>query len=232
MKRRGWTLLVGVLAIAPAGCMTVLKMPPHSPEQLKGVSGITTSVEIEVWESRAKRENVRMSEWSAEAREHVIAAVAKTFSTEGGVVTVSDARPSVPWHPDTYATVDPQFTIPDCELAGDAAGPEARLEVVAIQTVRSGGQRAFMSAAGSIYPPAWLFMPFAPSFWAGYYYGAGVTAVRFCLFQPGTSVPAWAYGEWFHGGLDLRNPTNAQQLVQRAHEHYRAALAKRRGALR
>jgi len=75
-------------------------------------------------------------------------------------------------------------------------------------------------------------MPLAPSLWAGYSFGAGATAVRFCLFQTGTSAPAWAYAEWFHGGLDLRNPTNIQGLVGRAQEHYRAALTKRREPLR
>lgn len=229
MKQCGWTLLIGVLAATGvAGCMTAVKMPPYSPELLTGVSGFIIAVDIEVWETRFREKN---GKWSVEAREHLIAALAKTFSTDEGVVTVSDALPPVPWHrdPEIGSQVLPRFTIPDCTLAADAVSAKARLEVVAIQTVRSWARwpMAFFYA-----PESLLIMPFAPTWAAGFWLGAGVTAIRFCLFQPGTTGAAWAYGEWFHGGLDLRNPANVEQLVQRAHEHYRAALAKHGGTPR
>jgi hypothetical protein len=229
MNRRVSILIVGFVAILSTGCQTVLKIPPYAPQRLGGVSRIVASVEIEVWEVLSKHGSTRMDEWSAQARENVIASVAKSFSAEGEV-TVNDTRPPVPWHPGTYAMVKPHFTVPDCGLAGDRASAEAHLlEVTAIQTVKGAGLQAAAAAAGLLDPAAWLIAPFAPTVWAGYFYGGGVTAVRFCFSQPGSSVPAWAYAEWFHGGLDLRDPANTQQLVERAHQHYRAALAKRGG---
>ena len=229
LSRHSTAVLVALFA---AGCGSGIKMPAYSPEQLTGISEITITVEIEVWEARAKTahpmgfmqsDSVSMPEWSAEAREHVITAVAKSFSNEGLVVTVRDVRPRVPWLPDVYATVSP-IEMPTCGLFRYDA--EAHLEVVAIQVVKSTGLRAQSWVVG-LWPPSLVVAPLNPSGYAGYFFGAGHTEVRFCLFQPGISGPAWAYAERFFGGLDLRDPTNARQLAERAHEHYRAAVAKR-----
>ena len=209
--------------------MMAPKLPPHDPARLRSVSEIKLAVRIDLWRFPFWEGHTRMGafvpEWSAEARDQVIGAVAKTFATDGLVVRHSDARLPVPWRPGRHALVEP-LAIPDCEAREDAAATSARLEVVAIQTVKTAGQRVFSVIASLIDPAFWLMLPVMPIWLTAHAVGAGNTAIRFCLYEAGSPAPAWAYGEWDHGGLDLRDPANVEQLVGRALEHYRAALAK------
>ena len=229
MKRCAWTLLMAALAIANAGCMTEPKLPPHDPERLERLSEINVAVEVGIWEfpffEIQSRTGTYKHEWSVQAQDQMMATVAKAFATDGPIVTPSDVRTHVPWRPARHALVDPN-SVPDCMLTENAVVP--RLEVGAIQTVKTTGERVFGAMVGTLHPLSWVMAPFIPTQWAGYFFGSGLTAVRFCLFEHGTSAPTWVYAEWFHGGLDLRDPANLEQLVSRAREHYRAALAKKK----
>lgn len=230
-----WRSWIAVMAIAPAGCMTV---PAYDPQQLGSVSEINVAVQIDVWSHGDEMDLAELfvnpltssivPEWSAAARDQVIATIAKTFASEGLAVTLSDARPLVPWHAaNTFLHAVQPYSIPGCGSPEDVAPGVARLEVVAIQTVKTPSARAadistFALVGGFVMMAA----PHALPHIFGGFFGAGVTAVRFCLFQAGSSKPAWAYEEWFHGGFDLRDPAKVKQLVDRAREHYRAALSK------
>jgi len=229
MKWRSW---VAVMAIVAAGC-TTLQLPPHDPERLAGVSEIDIAVQIDVFSADKLK---LMPEWSAAARGHMIASVAKRFSSEGFAVTLSDARPQIPWHlTKKIPSVEPYFEIPGCESPVDAAPATARLEVVAIQTVKSPLLQTASIGLGLMVA---VFIPYgpygygpnshipSPPLFYGHFFGAGVSAVRFCLFEAGNSAPAWAYAEWVHAGFDLRDPAKVERLVGRVLEHYRGARSR------
>lgn len=226
MRWRNWTVLLAVLAVAAAGCTSFApKVPPHDSSRLGNVSQIDIAVQINVYEYPGSL----MPEWSTEARGRMIATLASTFSANGFVVTLNDVLPEVPWSLQLHGVVQPrQFETVECKLIGHAPITAARLEVVGIQIVKSAGARLQDSATGLVglvFPPAWIMWLYPP-LW-GAVFGPGETAIRFCLFEPGTAEPVWAYVEWFHAGLDLRDSENVEELIKRVQEHYRAALAKK-----
>ena len=209
---------VAIFATALTACMTVPKMPQYQPAGQKRISAAKLAVDVAVSKGM---ENADMPEWANKARDQLIAATAKAFSTDGLLLTPDESRPSVPWKPAEHGLVEPHFTLPNCHRR--ARDQTAWLEVVAIQSVKDARQRVTYGIAGVIHPWAWLMYPLVPTYIAGSAFGSGVTAVRFCLFSDEGLEPVWAYGEWFHAGLDLRDAGNVERLLTRALEHYRAA---------
>ena len=212
------TRLTAVIAAAfLAGCHLVLDMPAYDPSRLKSIRTIELAVGVEARETFMAG-NASKPEWAAQARTNLTASIVSAFSTDGYVIKMSEAVPAVPWYTNgNYPDVYPKFTIPNCELAVPHA--ESLLEVVAFQLVKSTGSRVDMFIAGLVDAP--LLMPFAPTDVFGLFFGEGRTAVRFCLFEAGTSRVAWVYADWFHGGLDLRDRANVDKLVRKAHEAFR-----------
>jgi len=246
-------LLLAVLLASGtlAGCVSAARvLRPQAADRLPRVRTVSLAPpRVAVYEAGPYPRLV--TEWTESARTNLAGTLTRHFESAGPLIVqnldvtrspaAAQAVEALPlWSVGKYGTIQtvaagkPALSCvasPVPALA-EAADGDAVLLTYAVESIKTPKVMAVGAVAGVVDPSNWLFLPLwlaaDPKGWAGYFWGAGHTAVQFCLVDPRTAEVLWSQFEESYAGRVLQNPARVDSLVADAAKKFQQRVAASR----